>query len=105
MRIGIVLISMTAAIWMTGCKTTPEGTNAATSSPNTQVYTVYGMDCPGCHGGLEKNVEKIPGVTGAVANWKDQQVTIFVEDPQSVTSQQVAQAVENSNFTMGERIQ
>ena len=43
-----------------------------------RIYEVFGMDCPGCHGGLEKLVLRIPGVEAADANWEQKQLTVTV---------------------------
>lgn len=99
---------MTAALSMlamvAGCSTPASQMNQSNSPQNAVTYEVYGMDCPGCHGGLEKNLEKIPGVLAASANWKKQRVTLSLEDAATVSTEQVTQAVEDSNFTLGEKI-
>jgi copper chaperone CopZ len=39
------------------------------------MYEVFGMDCPGCQGGLEKLVKKIPAIQQAEANWQKKQLS------------------------------
>ena len=95
---------MATAAFITGCETTSQTPAELASVQPEQVYKVYGMDCPGCHGGLEKNLEKIAGVTDAVANWKEQTVKLYLDDAAAVTRQQINQAVEDSNFTLGEQV-
>jgi copper chaperone CopZ len=71
----------------------------------TVTYEVFGMDCPGCHGGLEKNIRKIPGVTFARANWKANTVTIGVKAGENIDDMDIANAIEKSNFTMGKKVE
>ncbi len=82
---------------------------ASTGTPNPEqgsvaVYEVLGMDCPACHGGLEKNLRKVPGVVDAKANWKEKKVTIRHAEGHSLDSAEVEAAVKSSNFTPGKRL-
>ena len=70
----------------------------------TRVYEVFGMDCPGCHGGVVKLVEKIPGVESAQANWKTKQLTVNIHRNASVNDDAVFDAIRRSNFTPGKRL-
>ena len=98
MKYTAYTLLMALAFMVQGCTTpTPE---AAPEGSTELSYTVYGMDCPGCHGGLEKNLEKIPGVTDALANWKQQTVTLRLTESSDVTNEQIKQAVQDSNFTL-----
>ena len=87
------------------------GTGSQSSAPSfpinehTQIYEVYGMDCPGCHGGLEKLVNKIPGVVDSKANWEKQRLWVQTDPEISVDEDAVIQAVKEANFTVGKRIQ
>ena len=45
---------------------------------DTLVFTVYGMDCPGCEVGLEKQVNKIEAVKFSDANWLKQELRIVM---------------------------
>ena len=87
-----------------GCSTPVPQVNQPNPSKNAVTYEVYGMDCPGCHGGLEKNLEKIPRVLAASANWKQQRDTLSLEEEATVSPEQITQAVEDSNFTLGKKI-
>lgn len=89
---------------LAGCSTPTPSMDHADSRGNTATYEVYGMDCPGCHGGLEKNLEKIPGVLKADANWKQQRVTLSMDETTAVSAEQITQAVNDSNFTLGKKI-
>jgi copper chaperone CopZ len=98
----VTLVAAGSLVYLTGCAL------QQSSSPNTGTqtitYEVFGMDCPGCHGGLEKNLRKIAGVVDAAANWKEQTVVIWVEAGQVVDPAEIEAAIERSNFTMGKRL-
>jgi copper chaperone CopZ len=100
MKSSFGCISVLGVMLAAGCSTArgPVTTGKATE---TATYTVYGMDCPGCHGGVEKNLKKIPGVIDARANWKQKTVTLMLDPEQRVDDEAVKEAVEDSNFTLG----
>ncbi len=68
------------------------------------MYEVFGMGCPGCHGGVEKLIAKIPDVEKAEANWQDMQVAVVVREGSQLDDYQVWDAVRRSNFTPVKRI-
>lgn len=70
----------------------------------TRIYEIYGMDCPGCHGGLEKLVEKIEAVENAEANWKEKRLTVTLKPGAQLDDEEIFDAIERANFTVGERI-
>ncbi len=70
----------------------------------TRVYEVFGMNCPGCHGGLEKLVLKIPAVQHAEANWKKKQLAVTVKPGQQLQDEDIHDAIKRANFTVGKRI-
>ena len=70
-----------------------------------RIYEVFGMDCPGCHGGLEKLVLKIPAVAVASADWKEQRLVVVVETGAQLNDELVYDAVRRANFTPGKRLQ
>lgn len=70
-----------------------------------RVYEVFGMDCPGCHGGLEKLIEQIPGVEQAEANWEKKKVTIMLRKGTEVKDEDIYEAIKKANFTPGKRLQ
>jgi len=72
--------------------------------PETRVYEVFGMNCPGCHGGLEKLVKKIPAVQEAEANWLQKQLVITVRPEVELNEEDIYDAIRRSNFTPGNRI-
>ena len=71
---------------------------------DTVVYAVYGMDCPGCHGALEKQIGKLSCVADVEANWLSQQVSIIVKKDSLLNQTKLYEQIEKANFTPGERI-
>jgi copper chaperone CopZ len=89
-----------------GCTT--EGTNVnaefTQEGTETRVYEVFGMDCPGCHGGLEKLVKNIPSIHDAKANWKEKQLMVTVKPGYTLDDEEIYDAIRRANFTVGKRI-
>ncbi len=69
-----------------------------------RIYEVYGMDCPGCHGGLEKLVEKIPAVQGSEANWLKKQLVVTVRPEVELNDEDIYDAIRRANLTPGNRL-
>jgi len=76
-----------------------------TELPEVRVYEIFGMDCPACHGGLEKVVEKIPAVEDARANWVKQTLHVTIRPGQTLEDDAVRDAIERANFTAGKSVQ
>jgi copper chaperone CopZ len=70
----------------------------------TRVYEVFGMNCPGCHGGLEKLVKKISAVQEAEANWQKKQLVVFVRPEVELNDEDIYDAIRRANFTPGKRL-
>jgi copper chaperone CopZ len=68
-----------------------------------RVYEVFGMDCPGCHGGIEKLVDKLPAVQKSEANWEKQELKIWINPEKGVKDEDIIDAIERANLTPGER--
>ena len=96
-----VLILLVAGVLFGGCRSVEPAMQPDVAGQQI-TYAVYGMDCPGCHGGVEKNLMKVPGVIGASANWKQQTVTVTVAPNQQIDDAAIEKAVKDSNFTLGE---
>ena len=64
-----------------------------------RVYEVFGMDCPGCHGGIEKLVKRIPSVEKAEANWEKKQLVVTVKPGHKLDDKDVIKAIKEANFT------
>lgn len=88
-----------------GCNTAEQGLAVESAeSSETRVYEVFGMDCPGCHGGVEKLVKKIPGVQYSEANWVQKRLIVTVEPDVELSDEDVYDAIKRANFTPGKRI-
>lgn len=97
-----ILIAITSLALLAGCSSTPEP-NSDLQVGALMEYEVFGMDCPGCHGGLENLALKIPGVQTAKASWEDNKLVLGIEEGTEVTDDQVHDAINRANFTAGER--
>ena len=97
------LIVITCLAILAGCSSAPEPVTDSVVGTFIK-YEVFGMDCPGCHGGLEKLALGIPGVRTATASWEDKKLTLGLEDGAEVTEEQVRSAIDRANFTAGERL-
>ncbi len=75
------------------------------SSDQIRIYEVFGMDCPGCHGGIEKLVKEVPKVLDAKANWSEKNITIVIEKGATVEDKTIFEAIQRANFTPGKRLQ
>lgn len=67
---------------------------------DTLVFTVYGMDCPGCEGGLEKQVDKIPGIRFSKANWARQELKIVLHKDSVLKKEAFEKRVKKANLTL-----
>jgi copper chaperone CopZ len=103
MRYMIVFILTLAIVPLIGCATSQQARNPQSGGEQV-TYAVYGMDCPGCHGGVEKNLKKIPGIVDASANWKQKTLTVTLDSGQPLDDAAIEKAVKDSNFTLGEKV-
>ena len=103
-----VVYSLTFAVLLTcgiGCATTEQGTTAAVADGSEiRVYEVFGMNCPGCHGGVEKLVKKIPAVQDAKANWQKKELAVTIRSGGELDDKDVLDAIRRANFTPGKRL-
>jgi len=103
MKTALILVACLGLL--AGCSSAPEPeTDPATENLDLMSYEVFGMDCPGCHGGLENLAMAIPGVKSAQASWEDKKLTLGIEEGAEVTEEQVHDAIERANFTAGEKL-
>lgn len=74
-------------------------------STNTNIltYTVYGMDCPGCQGALEKQLKKIPWITKAEANWIKQEVKVQITADSLLVEEEIYKKIRKANFTPADK--
>ncbi len=106
MRRQVLLAVLLIVVSALGCSR--ESTKvAAAADPHAEVrvYEVFGMDCPGCHGGVENLVLKIPAVLDAKASWKERRLVLTVKPGQQLDDELVYDAIRRANFTSGKRIQ
>jgi copper chaperone CopZ len=107
MRSGFLLIIVSSfLIGMLGCATANRNiiTENAVQDSEIRIYEVFGMDCPGCHGGLEKLVMKIPAVQEAKANWEEKRLVVTLRPGTELNDEDVYDAIRRANFTVGKRI-
>ena len=71
---------------------------------DTLTYKVYGMDCPGCHSALEKQINKLSSVDYSVADWLNQEVMIVVKRDSTIKEKELFEKIKKANFTPGEEI-
>lgn len=69
-----------------------------------RVYEVFGMDCPGCHGGLENLIDKIDGVKASKANWDMKKLKVLLDPNADVSDEAIYDAIKQANFTVGKRL-
>jgi len=73
------------------------------SPKDTLTFAVYGMDCPGCEGSLEKQVGKIDAIKNTKANWVDQKLKIILYPDSSLTIDLLEKRVKKANFTLDKK--
>ncbi len=71
---------------------------------DTMAYKVFGMDCPGCHSALEKQINKLTAVDYSVADWLNQEVMIVVKRDSVLKENELFEKIKKANFTPGEEI-
>jgi copper chaperone CopZ len=104
-RLLFVIVGVLVVTCVGCAATTPStATKPQDSGLEVRVYEVFGMDCPGCHGGLEKLVLRIPAVRTAEANWEDKSLTVTVRAGADLDDDDVHEAIRQANFTPGERL-
>lgn len=101
-----VILSLVVMLFcVIGCNDAEKGETAKTLQGfETREYEVFGMDCPGCHGGLEKLVKKNPAIQGAKANWIKKQLVVTVRPDAKLSDDDIYDAIKRANFTVGKRI-
>lgn len=68
--------------------------------PDTLVFTVYGMDCPGCEGALEKQVNKMEYVKFSQADWLKQELRLVLVKDSALKINELEKRVKKANFTL-----
>ena len=104
-KFHIILILVILPVIVLAADTRSDSTVLSDSlNGQVRIYEVFGMDCPGCHGGIENLVNKIPGVKKSEANWEKQKIKIWVDPAKGVKDEAIFDAIERANLTPGERI-
>ena len=99
------LVPAVILIHLLGCATTrPDFADLISEGSEIRIYEVFGMDCPGCHSGLENLVDKISGVRTSKANWEKQQLQVALHPNVEVDDNAIYTAIKQANFTPGERL-
>ncbi len=102
---AIELILVTTLFVLLGCAASrPDIAELASEGVEIRTYQVFGMDCPGCHGGLEKLVNKIPEVISSKANWEKQELQVALNPGVNLDDDAVLEAIKLANFTPGKRL-
>ena len=107
-RFFSVVLVLYLVLICSGCTTTVQNSeiqNIETKSDDVRIYEVFGMDCPGCHSGLEKLVNKIPAIQSSKANWKDKRLSTSVNPGSDLNDEDVYDAIRRGNFTPGKRLE
>ncbi len=94
------------ACFVYGCSSTSKNVNAQLTqqATETRIYEVFGMDCPGCHVGIEKLVRKIENVHDVAANWKEKQLVVMIKMGIKLDDELIYDAIKRANFTSGMRV-
>jgi copper chaperone CopZ len=90
-----------------GCESSIQDSNQEVFDSNKgeiRIYEVFGMDCPGCQSGLEKLVNKIPGIETSQASWKEKRLSVLLKEGASVKDEEIYDAIRRANFTHGKRL-
>lgn len=103
--ITLGLLTTLILVHLLGCAATrPDLSDQITEGTEVRVYEIFGMDCPGCHGGLENLVNDIPGVKASEANWEKQRLQVVLHPNTEVDDQTIYDAIKRANFTPGKRL-
>lgn len=104
-RVVWPLMVLALGIMVSGCGGAGKNISLA-EEPGTELrtYEVFGMGCPGCHGGIEKLIKKLPGVMACRANWEKNRIIIKLNENNNVSDDDVFLVIKEANFTSGRRI-
>lgn len=97
-------IILPAILFLIGCASTKQIRSDSGGDYEIRIYEAYGMDCPGCHDGVEKLLNKVPGVKNSEADWEKAEIEVLVNHGSDLTDEVIFEAVKKANFTPGKRI-
>ena len=92
------------ALFLISCGATKELNNSIFENTEPKVYEVFGMDCPGCHGGLEKLLNQHEAIVGSKADWINKTVTIYIKPDSEISENEIFELIKRANFTPGKLI-
>lgn len=104
MKLKGYFLVLPAILFLIGCASTKQEINNSTGNYEIRVFEVYGMDCPGCHDGVEKLLNKVPGVQGSEADWEKAEIEVAVKHGTDLNDEAIFKAIKKANFTPGNRI-
>lgn len=76
----------------------------ADTPSNIYEMDVKGMTCPFCAYGIEKNLNKLPGVKNAQISLEQKKIRVEMKDGHSFDETKVRAVISDSGFTPGEQI-
>jgi len=100
----IMLVIPIITFFLISCSSTKEINESIYENTEIKVYEVFGMDCPGCHGGLEKLLNQHEAIAGSKADWVNQRVTIYIKLDSEISEKDIFELIERANFTPGKLI-
>ncbi len=100
----IMLVIPIITFFLISCSSTKEINESIYENTEIKVYEVFGMDCPGCHGGLEKLLNQHEDIVGSKADWVNQRVTIYIKLDSEISEKDIFELIERANFTPGKLI-
>lgn len=105
-HVGINLALAALVVLVAGCPTKDDSIIAnEPAGGEVRIYEVFGMNCPGCHGSVEKLVRKIPAVETVEADWEKKTLKVTVRPGNDLDDDEIYDAITRANFTPGKRIQ
>ena len=105
MKLRLTYLFLLAVIFILGCASTKQTMDGTIANSEIRVYEVFGMDCPGCHDGVENLVNKVRGVKGSEANWEKAKIEVAVQPDSNLTDEAIYEAIKKANFTPGKRME
>jgi copper chaperone CopZ len=98
----ICLTLVLFAVLVAGCATTeiPKHSEIDLSASREVVLTVHGLSCPLCSNNLDGQLRRINGVEKVTIDLKTGAVAVQLGEAHSVTSKDLARAVEGAGFTL-----
>lgn len=81
-----------------GATATPAADTAAATANATNTYTITGMHCDGCAGGLTAELKLVPGVASAQVTFSNK-LAVVAYDTNKVTTAKLNAVIKEAGFT------